>query len=190
MGSGMMGMMGMMGGGYVPDTDPDPKGCSVCQKPNAKRCGGCKNVRFCSPACQRRAWLGGHKGKCKLLKHQLPQTARVIRWQSAALILNPENLVPPAAAAEAAADPAAGEDDDIEIGGEMFSLSELSACARAHLPTVLALTKDQLDHKYAAACEERWGTGMGTHPSIRLRDLLGERYVTTPAHPLCFALLT
>ena len=29
-----------------------------------KRCGGCKQVMYCSKACQRAHWRAGHKGEC------------------------------------------------------------------------------------------------------------------------------
>ncbi|KAG2494888.1 hypothetical protein HYH03_007126 [Edaphochlamys debaryana] len=32
-----------------------------------KMCGGCRCVRYCSPACQGEHWQGAHKGECKTL---------------------------------------------------------------------------------------------------------------------------
>ncbi|KAJ7481765.1 hypothetical protein FB451DRAFT_1237083 [Mycena latifolia] len=42
--------------------------CSVCRgkgKPKMKKCSRCQKTRYCSPACQKKDWDGGHKLKCK-----------------------------------------------------------------------------------------------------------------------------
>ena len=38
-------------------------GCSVCGKPNAQVCTGCKREMYCSVICQRKAWKL-HKRTC------------------------------------------------------------------------------------------------------------------------------
>lgn len=61
-------------------------------------------------------------------------------------------------------------------------VSELSACARAHLPLVCALTPEQLAARYPLACIERWGNHAGEHSvadgrsDVPLRELLGESF--------------
>jgi ubiquitin carboxyl-terminal hydrolase 36/42 len=42
--------------------------CQVCTNSGSKQCSGCKMVRYCSAACQRKDWNTGHKAKCKDLK--------------------------------------------------------------------------------------------------------------------------
>ncbi|KDQ10031.1 hypothetical protein BOTBODRAFT_190794 [Botryobasidium botryosum FD-172 SS1] len=47
--------------------NPDAYKCSVCRKrgnPKIMTCGGCKRVRYCSKACQRKDWKS-HSAKCK-----------------------------------------------------------------------------------------------------------------------------
>ncbi|TFY66981.1 hypothetical protein EVG20_g4108 [Dentipellis fragilis] len=47
--------------------DPAAHKCSVCRgkgKPKLKACTGCKKVRYCSEACQKKDWKA-HKPKCK-----------------------------------------------------------------------------------------------------------------------------
>ncbi|KAI4617735.1 hypothetical protein J4E83_006067 [Alternaria metachromatica] len=40
--------------------------CASCRTPGAKKiCGQCKNMLYCSPACQERDWLSSHKLACK-----------------------------------------------------------------------------------------------------------------------------
>lgn len=41
--------------------------CGALQSVNVKlkRCGGCKEVKYCSTACQAAAWKAGHKTECK-----------------------------------------------------------------------------------------------------------------------------
>ncbi|KAJ7833273.1 hypothetical protein B0H13DRAFT_2428613 [Mycena leptocephala] len=42
--------------------------CFVCRgkgKPKMKKCASCQKTRYCSEACQRKDWKGGHKAKCK-----------------------------------------------------------------------------------------------------------------------------
>ncbi|TFK16970.1 hypothetical protein FA15DRAFT_683641 [Coprinopsis marcescibilis] len=46
---------------------PQARKCSACRKkgkPSLKECGGCKNIRYCSPECQKKDWKA-HKPKCK-----------------------------------------------------------------------------------------------------------------------------
>jgi hypothetical protein len=38
------------------------------------RCGGCRQVRYCTKECQKRHW-GKHKGVCKQLKEQAAAAA-------------------------------------------------------------------------------------------------------------------
>uniref|UniRef100_A0A0G4FPA5 phytol kinase n=1 Tax=Chromera velia CCMP2878 TaxID=1169474 RepID=A0A0G4FPA5_9ALVE len=35
---------------------------------NLKRCSGCQHAQYCSAACQKLHWKGGHKKECGLLK--------------------------------------------------------------------------------------------------------------------------
>ncbi|GBE84710.1 hypothetical protein SCP_0606900 [Sparassis crispa] len=47
--------------------DPAAHKCSVCRgrgKPKLRACGGCKKVRYCSEACQKKDWKA-HKLRCK-----------------------------------------------------------------------------------------------------------------------------
>ncbi|EED80904.1 predicted protein [Postia placenta Mad-698-R] len=47
--------------------DPDAHRCFVCRgkgKPRIRACGGCKKVRYCSAACQKKHWKI-HKSQCK-----------------------------------------------------------------------------------------------------------------------------
>ena len=41
--------------------------CGTTQQEGEKynQCGGCKKVRYCSKACQREHWRGGHRKACK-----------------------------------------------------------------------------------------------------------------------------
>ncbi|KAG9188594.1 hypothetical protein G6011_07299 [Alternaria panax] len=40
--------------------------CAACHTPDAKnKCSRCKNIRYCSPACQKRSWDTHHKLVCK-----------------------------------------------------------------------------------------------------------------------------
>ncbi|KAI4953630.1 hypothetical protein J4E91_002478 [Alternaria rosae] len=40
--------------------------CGTCHAPDAKKkCSKCKNIRYCSPACQKRDWEFSHKLVCK-----------------------------------------------------------------------------------------------------------------------------
>ncbi|QRV96642.1 MYND Zn-finger protein [Ceratobasidium sp. AG-Ba] len=41
--------------------------CSLCGNPSAslKKCGRCKQVRYCDDSCQRKHWKKGHKTVCK-----------------------------------------------------------------------------------------------------------------------------
>lgn len=42
-----------------------PRSCSVCGKPNAKRCGNCDTAAYCCKACQKQDWNAGHRDVCK-----------------------------------------------------------------------------------------------------------------------------
>jgi hypothetical protein len=49
--------------------------CAACgaQPPAGRKfqlCAGCRAVRYCSPACQRAAWLSGHRAACKARREQ------------------------------------------------------------------------------------------------------------------------
>ena len=73
-----------------------PMVCSWCLKPATKTsqrnplslCGGCKTLKYCSPACQKEDWSKGpHKKECKYLKKNVPNDqvrllARCDHWWS------------------------------------------------------------------------------------------------------------
>ena len=43
--------------------------CAACGAPQAAQtCTGCRAVRYCDRACQKRHWKSGHKGKCEKLR--------------------------------------------------------------------------------------------------------------------------
>lgn len=41
--------------------------CGKVCKANLSACSCCRTANYCSASCQRKAWKGGHKGKCKSL---------------------------------------------------------------------------------------------------------------------------
>lgn len=46
--------------------------CVVCKEPSTKHCSSCKEVSYCSVACQRIDWTRGHRDLCwkrKTLEH-------------------------------------------------------------------------------------------------------------------------
>jgi hypothetical protein len=38
--------------------------CIYCQQPSRAKCGQCKQVRYCSYACQQRDWVASHRDEC------------------------------------------------------------------------------------------------------------------------------
>ena len=49
----------------------DMKNCGKCGSPATLVCGGCGDVVYCTPACQKSAWKSGHKNECKAYKIEL-----------------------------------------------------------------------------------------------------------------------
>ncbi|KAK9274043.1 hypothetical protein L1049_018857 [Liquidambar formosana] len=52
--------------GGMPGVSGTSDACVVCGSSGAKRCSGCKAVRYCSQNCQEEHWNSGHKTKCKI----------------------------------------------------------------------------------------------------------------------------
>lgn len=48
----------------------DHNTCAVCSKRTVNRCGGCKEVRYCTPACQAKEWRA-HKRRCRAVQRAL-----------------------------------------------------------------------------------------------------------------------
>lgn len=44
--------------------DHMPRTCDACGQPARRVCGGCRAVRYCTPACQHQAWTTEHKETC------------------------------------------------------------------------------------------------------------------------------
>lgn len=61
----------------VADTGDGSNVCAVCASIGKKQCSGCKNVRYCSTACQSKHWRDGHKQKCQELKLSKKEKASV-----------------------------------------------------------------------------------------------------------------
>ncbi|CAI0376528.1 unnamed protein product [Linum tenue] len=59
--------------------------CNNCGKSGAKKCSGCKSVRYCSTECQSSHWNSGHKLKCKSLIRK-PSTGK--RYSGIALVIS------------------------------------------------------------------------------------------------------
>ena len=60
----------------------------------------------------------------------------------------------------------------LEEGTTLYTgkVTDATACAMAHLPTVLSLTPEQLDARYTLACIERWGESRGWDHQIQDDD--------------------
>ena len=67
-----------VGGGESKSAAPAKKACSECRREDdspdlqgnpitLKKCGGCGMFSYCSKACQKKHWRGGHKKTCKTL---------------------------------------------------------------------------------------------------------------------------
>lgn len=55
--------------------------CALCREPARSLCSGCKDVRYCSQACQKTHWTSGHKKKCL----ELRSTGKEIEGSAAAI---------------------------------------------------------------------------------------------------------
>ena len=66
------------------DDAPPPTDCRAAQVPDytlsqrLQLCGGCKQARFCSKECAKRAWKNGHKMECAALAKELQEQGGAI----------------------------------------------------------------------------------------------------------------
>ncbi|KAI8462675.1 MAG: hypothetical protein J3K34DRAFT_499137 [Monoraphidium minutum] len=68
------------GGGEAEAAGPPPLTCAACEVQQGpgkyfKLCGGCRSARYCSEACAKVAWKGGHRKECRLLQGQRVEAA-------------------------------------------------------------------------------------------------------------------
>ena len=52
--------------------DEPAETCVACGQPGKFRCARCRAATYCSPACQKAHWKGGHKAECVAAAAETP----------------------------------------------------------------------------------------------------------------------
>jgi hypothetical protein len=57
--------------------------CECCGRPGTERCGGCRLIWYCSPACQKGDWKPRHRHLCAAHKRAVAEDAAFATWSPA-----------------------------------------------------------------------------------------------------------
>ena len=120
--------------------------CNRCQRPATLRCSRCKQVRYCTNACQVADWKAGHKAECTALlgaktptgsplrdvMHHSPNVKRDVKASASGnddnILLKPQKILYPFEAFQSLYEDFDEEEGDLDVeAGDENSVIEIGS---------------------------------------------------------------